>query len=329
MINIEEYLKESKPDISDSTVSAYTLNLHKLHDRLHGTREFDNIEWLQESEEVLISLTANCTSYLTRRNYLNAVIVLLLNREGFEPALEAYQKQRDAYNTQYMDMQQTKVPSEKQAANWVSVAEIEGLIDEYDGRVKQLRSTPKEDLTHKDLSVFQDRFMLLFWLHYPMRNDLHSTRVIAKRVFNALDQTEKDNNNYVIQGKQVVLSVGNYKTRKKYGVKKIAIDDKRVVKAMNQWLAVSPNPEYILVTPKDGSPMSSLHITQTLTGIFKKNFDKSVGSTLLRHIVLTEKFGQQLEDMEHMADIMAHDVSTAHKIYIKKVDNEDSDGSSS
>ena len=43
MINIEEYLKENKPDISDSTVSAYTLNLHKLHDRLHGTREFDNI----------------------------------------------------------------------------------------------------------------------------------------------------------------------------------------------------------------------------------------------------------------------------------------------
>ena len=109
----------------------------------------------------------------------------------------------------------------------------------------------------------------------------------------------------------------------------IAIDDMRVVKAMNQWLAVSLNPEYILVNPKDGIPMSSLHITQTLTGIFKRNFDKSVGSTLLRHIVLTEKFGQQLEDMEHMADIMAHDVSTAHKIYIKKVDNEDSDGSSS
>ena len=38
MINIEEYLKESKPDISDSTVSAYTLNLHKLHDRLHGKK---------------------------------------------------------------------------------------------------------------------------------------------------------------------------------------------------------------------------------------------------------------------------------------------------
>ena len=185
------------------------------------------------------------------------------------------------------------------------------------------------DINLKDKVAMQDRFMLHFWTTYPMRNDLHTTRVLAKRVFNALDQTDKDNNNYVIQGKQVVLSVGNYKTRKKYGVKKIAIDDKRVVKAMNQWLAVSLNPEFILVNPKDGIPMSSLHITQTLTGIFKRNFDKSVGSTLLRHIVLTEKFGQQLEDMEHMADIMAHDVSTAHKIYIKKIDNEDSDGSSS
>ena len=193
MINIEEYLKESKPDISDSTVSAYTLNLHKLHDRLHGTREFDSLEWLHESEDVLSSLTMNCTSYLTRRNYLNAVIVLLLNREGFEPAMEEYQKQRDEYNTQYVDMQQTKVPSVKQAANWVSVAEIEGLIDEYGVLVKQLRSAPKEGLTHRDLSVFQDRFMLLFWLHYPMRNDLHTTRVIAKRVFNALDQTDRDN----------------------------------------------------------------------------------------------------------------------------------------
>ena len=38
MVNIEEYLRQNKPEISDSTVSAYTVNLEKLHDRLHGTR---------------------------------------------------------------------------------------------------------------------------------------------------------------------------------------------------------------------------------------------------------------------------------------------------
>ena len=41
MVNIEEYLRQNKPEISDSTVSAYTVNLEKLHDRLHGTRSFD------------------------------------------------------------------------------------------------------------------------------------------------------------------------------------------------------------------------------------------------------------------------------------------------
>eukprot|EP01044_Picomonas_judraskeda_P029455 COSAG03_NODE_10204_length_665_cov_1.141343_2_plen_87_part_00 len=52
---------------------------------------------------------------------------------------------------------------------------------------------------------------------------------------------------------------------------------------------------------KDGTPMSSLHITQNFTRIFKKHFNKNVGSTLLRHIVLTEKFDKQLQAMEAMA----------------------------
>ena len=82
-----------------------------------------------------------------------------------------------------------------------------------------------------------------------------------------------------------------------------------------QWLRVSSNPEYILVNVKTGEPMSSLNITQNLTRIFKTHFNKSVGTTLLRHIVLTEKFGKQLQEMEK-ADVMGHDVSTAQSVYI-------------
>ena len=40
-------------------------------------------------------------------------------------------------------------------------------------------------------------------------------------------------------------------------------------------------------------------------------------TTLLRHIVLTEKFGKQLQEMEELADMMGHDVSTAQGVYIK------------
>ena len=64
----------------------------------------------------------------------------------------------------------------------------------------------------------------------------------------------------------------------------------------------------------------SLNITQTLTRIFKTHFNKNVSTTLLRHIVLTEKFGKQLQEMEAMADVMGHNISTAQSVYIKNVD---------
>ena len=161
--------------------------------------------------------------------------------------------------------------------------------------------------------------MLLFWLNYPMRNDLNNTKVLSRRVFNALDRNDRESKNYVILGKVPELSIGNYKTRKKYGVKKISIENKQVAKAMRIWLDISPNPDYILVNVKQSTAMSSLQITQNLLRIFKTNFNKNVGSTLLRHIVLTEKFAKQLEEMEHMADVCCHSVATAHKVYIKNV----------
>ena len=178
MVNIEEYLRQNKPETSDSTVSAYTVNLEKLHDRLHGTRSFEDLEWLKDSAAVLESLQKHCVSYLTQRNYLNAVVVILLNRDGFQAALHTYQAHRDKFNDQYMEIQQTKEPSAKQAQNWVPLSEIRELIDEYDEHAKLLRN--HADINLKDKVAMQDRFMLHFWTTYPMRNDLHDTRVITK-----------------------------------------------------------------------------------------------------------------------------------------------------
>ena len=45
-IEIEKILRENKPEVTESTIKAYMLNLQKLHDRLHGTKEFSDIEWL-------------------------------------------------------------------------------------------------------------------------------------------------------------------------------------------------------------------------------------------------------------------------------------------
>ena len=51
-IEIEKILRENKPEITESTIKAYMLNLQKLHDRLHGTKEFSDIECLKQSDDV-------------------------------------------------------------------------------------------------------------------------------------------------------------------------------------------------------------------------------------------------------------------------------------
>ena len=98
MDKISQMLKQNKPDITDSSIRAYTANLSKLHSRLHGSRDFTDIKWLNDTAAVLTSLDSTCGSYLTCRNYLNAIVVVLLNRPEYEPALRKYQERRDELN---------------------------------------------------------------------------------------------------------------------------------------------------------------------------------------------------------------------------------------
>ena len=52
-------LKQNKPEITESSLKAYTLNLRKLHQRLHGTKDFDGMEWLQDHDAVMKNIEAN------------------------------------------------------------------------------------------------------------------------------------------------------------------------------------------------------------------------------------------------------------------------------
>ena len=67
MEEITAKLKQNKPEITASSLKAYLTNLQKLHQRLHGSREFESIDWLQDHQAVLGNVEAHAGSYLTRR----------------------------------------------------------------------------------------------------------------------------------------------------------------------------------------------------------------------------------------------------------------------
>ena len=58
--------------------------------------------------------------------------------------------------------------------------------------------------------------------------------------------------------------------------------------------------------------MNTMHITQAFNQFFDSAVGHPLSTTMIRHIVDTEKFGQQLTEMEEFADMMGHSLSTQH-----------------
>ena len=204
----------------------------------------------------------------------------------------------------------------KQKENWVELSEITEFVTDMNSEVKHLKL--KKDLSIGNLHLVQDRFMVKFWITYPIRNNLSDTKVLTKKEFNQLSDEDRANNNYmIVSSNNIRLHISNYKTKKQYGIKTIKIVDTNVIRYMRDWLKCSPNPEYILINLKTNKPMTGNQITQTFRRIFEDKFDKNVSTTLLRHIVISHTFGKQIEDMDKMAEIMMHNKSTQQIIYNK------------
>ena len=95
MVNLIEIIKTNRPAIVQSSLTAYVNNIKKLHEKMYKTKEVDSLEWVADYDKVIKYLDGNIKSYLTVRNFLNALIVLLLNNDKYKDALVSYQNKRD------------------------------------------------------------------------------------------------------------------------------------------------------------------------------------------------------------------------------------------
>ena len=119
--NPNEDISESRPNLKDNTVKQYTTNLKKLQ-KLFDT---DNYDFLSDTDKVMDKVSD--LHYLSQRNILNAVVVLLMalnSDEKYDKLLEEYGKLRDGLNDKYSDEQKSGVISDKQSANFATIEEV-------------------------------------------------------------------------------------------------------------------------------------------------------------------------------------------------------------
>jgi hypothetical protein len=204
-----------------------------------------------------------------------------------------------------------KTPTQKD--NWISWADVEKKKRELVEDVEKFKDA-KELKVREYETLLQLLVLSLYTDVAPRRNQDYLDMYIVKK-HTAKMPTDK---NYLdVSAKKFIFN--KYKTAKKYGPQTEEIPAtlwERVELYLTRhptWKGKGTAPIKFLVTSK-GEGIVALN---AITRILNKIFDKKIGATMLRHIYLSDKFGDTLEDMKKTATGMGHSINV-QRAYIKK-----------
>ena len=299
-------VKKVRPNIKPNSAAAYATSL-----RLLAPDDASSLKFLLDTKTIIGKLERY--KHTTRRNYLNAIVVVMQGMEDVEKALKEYEKLRDGYNEEYAEQVQSHTKTDRQKAIWVDWVDYLEIVDKLRGEVKRFKPGQWDD---KQKMAYQDYLLALFYSKFPLRNDLSETKIITKKQYNQLTEEEKKKANFVVKhhSNRYFLLLNAYKTSAKYGEKKLELDGV-VLKALRKWLRHSGS-DYLFINTQ-GQPLSSNGITKILNRIGRRFRGKPFGSSILRHSYLSHKYGKINQEKEKDADIMGHSISTQSD-YVKK-----------
>ena len=178
----------------------------------------------------------------------------------------------------------------------------------------------------KELSVSQYDDLLslvilsLYVLQSPRRNKDYTDMMIVKTLG---DEHDKSKNYLVINDEEFVFNA--YKTAKNHGQQRLSFkDNDRLKQVINIYLKFHPlaparlsamNTPIAFLVGRTGSP---LRLSNQITRVLNKVCGKGVGSSMLRHIYLSDKFGNVATELENTTREMGHTTGEALNTYIKK-----------
>tara|TARA_R110001632_G_scaffold134276_2_gene249874 strand:- start:261 stop:1007 length:747 start_codon:yes stop_codon:yes gene_type:complete len=227
--------------------------------------------------------------------------------------LKKYQDKRDELNQQYEDEQTSGKISEKQSKNFVPLKDVVDMINKMGNDLKGFK---KKELTAKDKMLLQIYIIFQIHVRLPMRNDLAEMESITKRAYNKLNLENKKAKNYLVVEKNKMFMVLNkFKTSSKYEELRFDVP-KDLEKLLRSYLKI--NGLGVLFKSSTGKALSRNQISQLLIKYSKRYIGKSISTTILRKIVLSDKFGELKKEQEKMASITGHSVATMNSVYVKE-----------
>ena len=309
-----EDIKEARPQLRTTTIKQYETNLNKLKKMF----ESDDFSFLDNPDKVMEKIEK--LHYTTQRNFLNAIIVLLMalnHDEKYDKLIKDYGKLRDDFNSKYEEEQQSGVISDKQSKNFATIEEVYEMINKMSEELKPIKKKKPEELTKKERNLLQMYVIFSIYSKYPMRNDVAGMESIQKRAYNKLSDKEKEENNYLVVHKNGMFFVLNkYKTSKKYEELKIQIEDPNIKKLLRYYLKI--NGMGVLFKSSTGKPLTRIELSKNMLKYSEKYLNKRISTTLLRKIYLSSKYGDMKKELEKDNHVMGHSKDVALNTYVKE-----------
>lgn len=305
MISLAESLIKNR-DVEETTATSYI----KILTQLNGGKPFNNLAFLKHKDVIMTRLAEYSES--TQKSTLGTIVAVLtsLKDKATYKALYNYYYERMKEASKNAREADTTEKTDKQDNNWITWSDVNSKRKELEVHLP----TPKTKLiTTQIWNNMLSYVVLCLYTMIPPRRNLDYQNLYVVKKWN--DKMDTDKNYYDLNTQKLIFN--KYKTSKAHGTQEIEIDDVNDLRAaLTHYINFHPDkkkPEFRLLVNMDGSPLSSIN---SITRILNKIFDKKIGSTMLRHVYLSDKYKLDLGEMKKDAEAMGHTLST-QRDYIK------------
>jgi len=310
---------KARPNLKPRSIEQYVSQLYRLQNMFDAEVYSGDFNFLGDFDKVKKGLSEY--NYLSQRNYINAIIVLLMALNIDKKLIDQYVKLRDKFNDQYNENNLTGVISDKQEPNFTTTDEIFRMLNIMKD---DLKDTDETNLTKKEKQLMQAYVLFSIYARMPLRNEVGGgMRSITGGKFNKLSQAEKTENNFlIVERDRMYFLLTDYKTSKNYGALEIDITDKELKSILKNWIKIQGYG--ILFKTSTDKPITRIELSKIFSKYSEKYLNKKISTNLLRKIYLSSKYAvedglqDQLKNLEADNQVMGHSKAVALADYIKK-----------
>lgn len=277
---------------SDTSMKMYEAQLRSFFKKSKFSPDDD---FLKNHKEVIAEIRSFYPSLHSIKNMLNAIIIYGRSIDYNEKWLAYYGVEIDKIATELKTQASTNQKTSTQTENWIDMAELDKILEDLRNDV------PSKITNYKAYRILMRYLALLLQLKFPRRNDYVHMKIqsdgetIDKSVNYAVIKQHHQKSHFIFN---------NYKTFAKYGPQKFEIPLNIYYTLKNyKSIILEQSPDGFIFIKKDGTKMNTNEYTKFFLQFMNEKSGKNVGSTLLRHIIISDRFKVSENELKQRQDL--------------------------